>query len=210
MSPSRSGPGGSGPRSRIVAPLAGVALAAIVLAGCGSAGRTGARPAPTGAAQDWLNRTYTVTCDGLVPGGFPADVVDGVARVVSDGSRAPYIEHYDVTVTGTAQGDVDGDGAPDEVVLLNCAPQPSNYFVQEVQAFSATGRSLGTFPSPRTLQGDAPLPPVYDPAGLSVQHGEVVSAMTAYGPDDSHAGGPSLPLTVRWRFDGQGFVRVTS
>ena len=44
---------------------------------------------------------------------------------------------------------------------------------------------------------------MYDPAGLSVQNGEIVAAMMAYGPDDSHASGPSVPLTVRWRFDGQ-------
>ena len=88
--------------------------------------------------------------------------------------------------------------------------QPSNFSVQEAQVFSSTGRRLGVLPSPRTLEGDAPLPPVYEPAGLSVQHGEIVAAMTAYGPGDSHATGPSVPLTVRWHFDGQGFVRVSS
>src|SRR3954451_5251005 len=139
-----------------------------------------------------------------------ASVVDGSGRVGADARRPPHYDYYDIKVTDTAIGDVDGDGAPDTVVLLECSPQPSNGILHEVQVFSSTGRSLGTLPSPRTLQGDAPLPPVYDPAGLSVQDGEIVSAMTAYGPDDSHAGGPSLPLTVRWRFDGQGFVRVTS
>jgi hypothetical protein len=53
-------------------------------------------------------------------------------------------------------------------------------------------------------------PPVYDPAGLSVQDREIVAPMTADGPDDSHASGPSVPLTVRWRFDGQEFVRASS
>jgi hypothetical protein len=51
---------------------------------------------------------------------------------------------------------------------------------------------------------------VYDPAGLSVQDREIVAPMTADGPDDSHASGPSVPLTVRWRFDGQEFVRASS
>ena len=54
------------------------------------------------------------------------------------------------------------------------------------------------------------LPPVYDPAGLSVQDGEIVAAMKAYGPGDSHATGPSVPLTVRWRFDGHRFVQASS
>jgi hypothetical protein len=32
--------------------------------------------------------------------------------------------------------------------------------------------------------------------------------MKAYGPDDTHAGGPSVPLTVRWRWDGENFARL--
>jgi hypothetical protein len=95
-------------------------------------------------------------------------------------------------------------------VLLDCSPQPSNGVVQEVQLFSSTSRPLGALPSPSTLQAGVQPPPVYDPAGLSVQNGEVVAAMSAYGPDDSHASGPSVPLTVRWRFDGQKFVRASS
>lgn len=121
-----------------------------------------------------------------------------------------HYEHYDIRVTATARGDVDGDGAPDAVVLLECSPQPSNGIVQEVQVFSSTGSSLGALPSPRTLQGDALLPPEYDPSGLSVQHGEIIAEMTAYGPGDFHASGPSVPVTVRWRFDGQRFVRIVS
>ena len=187
-----------------------VVLACLVLTGCAPAERTGTAPGPTGAAPDWLNTTYTVTCDGIVPDGFRATVVDGAARVPADGSRPPYYEHYDIRVTATASGDVDGDGAPDAVVLLECSPQPSNGVVQEVQVFSATGRPLGALPSPRTLQEGVQPPPVYEPAGLSVQDGEIVAAMTAYGPEDSHAIGPSVPLTVRWRFDGREFVRAAS
>jgi hypothetical protein len=151
-----------------------------------------------------------VTCDGIVPDGVRATVVDGSARVTGDAGRPPYYEHYDIRITSTASGDVDGDGASDAVVLLDCSPQPSNGIVQEVQVFSSTGRPLGALPSPRTLKGNAPLPPVYDPAGLSVEHGEIVAAMTAYGPDDFHASGPSVPFTLRWRFDGQDFVRPSS
>ncbi|HEV7187559.1 MAG TPA: hypothetical protein VGN28_06645 [Blastococcus sp.] len=149
-----------------------------------------------------------MTCDGLIPGGLPATVVGGTARVAADAGRAPFYDHYDVRVRGTATGDLDGDGAPDAVVLLDCSPQPSNGIVQEVQIFSSTGSPLGGLPSPRTLQGSAILPPEYDPAGLSVQHSEIVAAMRAYGPGDVHATGPSVPITVRWRFDGGRFVQV--
>ncbi len=191
-------------RSRTIAPLA-----CLLVAGCASAQHAGTAQVRTAASIDWLNRTYSVTCDGVVPAGLPATVVDGTARVAADGSRAPFYDHYDIQVTATATGDVDGDGAPDAVVLLECSPQPSNGIVQEVQLFSSTGAPLGALPSPRTLQGDAPLPPEYDPAGLSVQQEEIVAAMTAYGPRDFHASGPSVPITVRWRFDGRGFVRAS-
>ena len=199
----RRGSGTAVARSRTI-----VALACFLLAGCAAPQHAGTARGPTAASIDWLNRTYRLTCDGLAPAAFRATVVAGRARVPADGSSAPFYDHYDVTVGATATGDVDGDGAPDAVVLLNCSPQPSNGTVQEVQLFSPTGALLGGLPSPRTLRGDAPLAPVYAPAGLSIQHGEIVAAMRAYGPTDSHASGPSVPLTVRWRFARQGFVRV--
>jgi hypothetical protein len=203
MSTARSGSGTAVFRRRTIVPLA-----CLLLAGCASAQHTGTAQVPTAASIDWRNRTYSVTCDGVVPAGLPATVVDGAARIAADGSRPPFYDHYDIRVRATATGDVDGDGAPDAVVLLECSPQPSNGIVQEVQLFSSTGSRLGVLPSPRTLQDGALLPPEYDPAGLSVQHEEIVAAMRAYGPNDVHASGPSVPITVRWRFDGQGFVRV--
>ena len=204
MSISRSGSRPAVCRSRTV-----VALACLLLTGCASAKPSGTAQVPAGAATDWLNTTYTVTCDGIVPDGFRATVVNGSARVPADGSRPPHYDHYDVRVTGTATGDVDGDGAPDTAVLLDCSPQPSNGIVQEVQVLSSTGRLLGTLPSPRTMPENTLLPPVYDPAGLSVQDGVIVAAMHAYGPEDFHASGPSVPVTVRWRLDGGEFVRAT-
>jgi hypothetical protein len=203
MSMPRRGSGTAGSRSRTILPLA-----CLLLAGCASAQHAGTALVPTAASIDWTNRTYRVTCDGIVPAGLSTTVVDGTARVAADGSRAPFYDHYDIRVRATAIGDVDGDGAPDAVVLLDCSPQPSNGIVQEVQLFSSTGSPLGGLPSPRTLQGHALLPPEYDPAGLSIQHEEIVAAMKAYGPGDFHATGPSVPITVRWRFDGQDFERV--
>jgi hypothetical protein len=205
MSMSRSGSGAAASRG-----LPALALGCLLVAGCASAERGGTAQAPERAAVDRLNTTYTVTCDGIVPDGFPVTVVDGAARVLADSSRPPFYEHFDIEVADTAVGDVDGDAAQDVVVLLDCAPQPSNGVVQEVQVVSATGRLLGTLPSPRTLQAGVQPPPVYDAGGLSVVKGEVVAEMTAYGPEDSHATGPSVPVTLRWRFDGEEFVQVSS
>jgi hypothetical protein len=187
-----------------------VAVAFLLLGACATAERSGTAQVREGAAGDWLNTTYSVTCDDIVPAGIRATVVDGAARVPADGSRPPFYDHYDIRVQAVATGDVDGDGASDAVVLLECSPQPSNGLLDEVQVFSSTGDLLGTLPSPRTLQGDAPLPPEYDPGGLSVRNGEIVAAMTAYGPDDFHASGPSVPITVRWRFDGNQFQHTLS
>jgi hypothetical protein len=187
--------------------VSAVGLAACLLAGCAAAGGSGAAPS-TSTAVDPRNATYSVTCDGIVPDGFPAKLVDGVARVPADASRSPYYDHYDVRLEADASGDVDGDGAPDTVVLLQCSPQPSNGIVEEVQVFSASGNRLGLLPSPRTLREATILAPLYEPTALSVQDGDVVAGMTAYAPDDSHASGPSIPLTVRWHWNGRAFVRV--
>ena len=65
-------------------------------------------------------------------------------------------------------------------------------------------------PSPEMAAEASTLAPLYVLVGLSVQQGEIVAPMTAYGPDDSHASGPSVPITVRWHWDGHGFVRVPS
>ncbi|SDF40899.1 hypothetical protein SAMN05660485_03302 [Blastococcus fimeti] len=180
----------------------------VLLAGCGA--DQGAGSPPAAAAVDWRSTTYELTCDGVVPGGFRARVVDGTARVPADGSRPPHYDVYEVRVVATAAGDLDDDGGADTVVLLECSPQPSNGIVQEVLLYASSGQPLGVLPSPRTLQGSAPLPPVYEPAGLSVADGEIVAEMLAYAPGDSHADGPSVPVTVRWRIDRQGIVRVSS
>jgi hypothetical protein len=189
--------------------VAAVGLAACLLAGCARADGSGAAPnTASGTAHDPRNATYSVTCDGIVPDGFPAELVNGAALVPADPSRSPYYDHYDVRFEGEATGDVDGDGQPDTVVLLQCSPQPSNGIVEEVQVFAASGERLGLLPSPLTLREATILAPLYDPDGLSVQDGDVVAEMKAYGPDDSHASGPSIPLSVRWHWNGSAFVRV--
>ncbi|WP_409329866.1 hypothetical protein [Trujillonella humicola] len=185
-------------------------VVAAALAGCAAEPDPG-RPAPPAAtAVDWLDTTYSLTCDGVAPGELRATVVRGTARVPADAAVPPHYDHYDVRVSATARGDLDGDGAADTAVLLSCSPQPSNGELQEVQAFAADGTRLGVLPSPRTLRRGTEIPPVYDPAGLAVRGQEIVAGMRAYGPADTHAGGPSVPLTVRWRFDGRDFVRVAA
>jgi hypothetical protein len=200
-----------GPGARLSTPtgLLAASLAACLLAGCAPTGGGGAAAGSSSAASDSRDATYRVTCDGLVPDGIPVTLTGGAASVPADASRPPYYDHYEIRLEAEARGDVDGDGDPDTVVLLQCSPQPSNGIVEEVQVFAASGERLGLLPSPLTLREATILPPVYDPAGLSVQDGDIVAVMKAYAPEDSHASGPSIPITVRWHWDGREFVRVS-
>ena len=183
--------------------------AALLLAGCAAqSGGVAARTSTSTAPHDWRNSTYHLTCDGIVPGGFDATLVNGAARVPADVSQTPYYDNFDIRLVSTATGDVDGNGKPDTVALLRCSPQPSNAFVQEVQVFRAGGSLLAELPRPQTLVETTIIAPIYVPGGLSVQHEDVVARMQAYGPGDSHATGPHVPFTVRWHWNGDAFVRV--
>jgi hypothetical protein len=186
-------------------------MVGVLLAACGTGenSETASRAQTTASGpHDWRNTTYRMTCDGIVPGGFDAKLVNGAARVPAEVSETPDYVEFDVHLDATASGDVDGDGKPDTVVLLQCMPQPSNAFVQEAQVFRADGSPLGELPSPRTLPETTILAPLYVPAGLSIDHEDVVAAMKAYGPNDSHATGPSVPFTVRWHWTGKTFARI--
>ena len=126
-------------RSARRAPFGGlpaIGLAAcVLLTGCGpqdEGGSAGTAHATGVAPPDWRNASYTLTCDGVVPAGFEATLVNGAARVPADGSRPPHYDYYDVRLETTASGDVDEDGVPDTVVLLQCSPQPSNGILEEV------------------------------------------------------------------------------
>src|SRR4051812_2716245 len=126
--------------SRVLCGLA----ACVLLAGC--AHREHAAP----PAHDWPDATYTITCDGVVPSGFQATLHDGAAKVPAEISDTPSYTDFDVRLEATATGDLDGDGKPDTVVLLQCHPQPSNGIVEEVQIFDAASHLIGGLPSPRT------------------------------------------------------------
>lgn len=183
------------------------ALALCVLLGACATDEPG-RSMTTPAPRDWRNTTYRLTCDGIDSSGFTATLVNGSAQVPAEISDTPDYTSFDVHLDATATGDLDGDGKPDTVVLLQCMPQPSNAFVQEVQVFRADGSLMGELPSPRTLPETTILAPLYVPAGLSIKDGDVVAAMKEYGPNDSHATGPSVPFTARWHWNGTSFVRV--
>ncbi len=159
-----------------------------------------------GDRHDWRDTTYTLTCDGLAPGSFQATLANGLARVPAAGTQG--YAYFEVRYEARASGDVDGDRLPDTVVILRCSPQPSNGFVQEAQVFAADRRLLAVLPSPTTLPEAATLAPLYDPDQLSVVGGDIFTGMKVYGPADSHASGPSEHATVRWRWDGQAFMRV--
>ena len=181
--------------SRIVCGLA----ACVVLAGCAHTTHGKAEPDP------WRDATYTLTCDG-VASGFSATLHNGVATVPS---TTPGYDSFDVKFEADATGDLTGDGEPDTVVLLQCHPQPSNGLVEEAQVFNAKDQLIAGLPSPRTLREQTILPPIYDPKGLKIEDGDIVAAMMAYGPDDSHASGPSIPIVVRWHWNGRHFERVS-
>src|SRR3954454_16819163 len=188
-------------------PLVLTGLAAcLLLASC--ADKTSHQAAPTTSAHDGRDATYTITCDGVVPDGFSAALHDGVAKVPADIGQTQFYDDFEIRLEATATGDLDGDGRSDTVVLLQCSPQPSNGIVEEVQVFDADDHLIAELPSPRTLREETILPPVYDPQGLKVEDGDIVAAMKAYAPDDSHASGPSIPITVRWHWNGRNFERV--
>jgi hypothetical protein len=189
--------------SRVFFGLAACAL----LAGC--AGPSHDVQVQRQVQHDWRDATYTITCDGVVPDGFQATLHHGAATVPADASQTPYYQSYDVKLEADATGDLGVDGKPDTVVLLQCHPQPSNGLLEEAQVFNAKGQLIAGLPSPRTLREQTILPPLYDPTGLKIEDGDILAAMKAYGPNDSHASGPSIPFTVRWHWNGRHFERVS-
>ena len=176
----------------------GLLAACVLLAGCAN---TTNNP---NSQHDWRDGTYTLTCDGVATG-FKATLHNGVATVPS---TTPGYQSFDVRFEASATGNLTGDDQPDTVVLLQCHPQPSNGLVEEAQVFNAQHQLIAGLPSPRTLREQTILPPIYDPKGLTIAGGDSVAAMKAYGPDDSHASGPSIPITVRWHWNGRNFARV--
>jgi hypothetical protein len=161
------------------------------------------RPGPS--TVDWRNTTYSTTCGGAAPHPFTVTMQNGKGTAPG-GNKDPY-QHYDVQVEAVQRGDLIGGGGTDTAVLLYCAPEPSNFFLQDVQIFGPGNNLVAELPHVGTLKPPgSPLPPVYVPAELSISGGRLIAGMEFYATTDSHAGGPSLHRTLTWKWNGSQFV----
>jgi hypothetical protein len=164
---------------------------------------SGAEAGPT-PWSDWGNATYALSCDGVVPEGIAVTLEHGTSRQYDAGGYDEVIVAWEASATG----DLTGDGVPDTAVLLACFPQPANFFGQEVQVFSSDGRVFSVLPVPSSLDATGNLPPEYLPAEFAIRQGQLTTGMRFYGPDDSHADGPSVYRTLVWEWTGSGFTQV--
>jgi pimeloyl-ACP methyl ester carboxylesterase len=156
------------------------------------------------AKVDWYNMNYTMTCGGLAPQPFTISMQNGKATApVNSGGYS----RYEVGVEAvTRPGDLSSDGSPQTAVVLYCSPQPSNFFVEEVQVFKSDGTLLGELPPTNTLSPGSALPPQYDSSQFSISGGQLITGMKFYAPTDSHASGPSIHQVVKWTWDGHKFT----
>src|SRR5690348_8263495 len=119
------------PRARLL-PAVGL-MVCVLLGGCfteRNGGAANGSHATTSAPRDWRNASYRLTCDGIDSSGFTAKLVNGSAQVPAEISDTPDYLDFAVHLEATATGDLDRDGKPDTIVLLQCMPQPSNAFVE--------------------------------------------------------------------------------
>lgn len=94
----------------------------------------GAQP----TSVDWKNTQYTLDCERTVP--IKVHVRNGHGDGPPD---SDYYNGYIVRVEAvTRPQDLTGNGKPETAVLLYCSPQPSNWFVQEVQVFTEGSKLL--------------------------------------------------------------------
>ena len=154
---------------------------------------------------DWYNTGYTSTCGGIISPSFDIQVHNGKGTTPAS-SQSGY-QYYEVEVQAVKHGDLTGNGRADTAVLLYCAPQASNFFLQEVQVFGPDNRLLAELVDVATLTpAGSPLPPEYVPSEFSISGGELLTGMKFYAPTDSHAGGPSISLAVIWHWNGHQFT----
>ncbi|WP_159062887.1 hypothetical protein [Streptomyces scabiei] len=110
-------------------------------------------------------------------------------------------DRWEVKVQRTAHGKLPGLGDV-TAVLFHCSPQPSNFFLQELRIYRTDGREIG-----RTPTFDVPgLSPQFQPRTLVVKNSRISADVMFYGPEDSHANGPSIRRHVAWTWDGRRFV----
>jgi murein DD-endopeptidase MepM/ murein hydrolase activator NlpD len=162
---------------------------------------------PVVSRMDWKNASYKITCDDNAPAGFKVRLKNGSATVSGQTAGSPDYDYFDVQYQASVTGDLDGDGSPETAVLLRCSPQPSNFTVQEVLVLHPDGNLLGKLPGGDSLKAGAILPPQYVPKEFSVRDGNLHAGMLAYGPDDTHASGPTKDQTFVWHWNGSMFKR---
>jgi len=150
---------------------------------------------------DWYNRTYQLSCDNIADNPVPVTVRDGQGTAPPNSGY----DRWDVHIETTTTGALTGLGSA-TAVLLYCTPQPSNFFLQEVHVLRSDGSYIGRLPHLDPLPNGLKLTPVYDQGSFTISGGLLVTSAKYYAADDSHASGPSIPATIRWRWDGRQFV----
>lgn len=177
--------------------LAGAALTAIRTA-------VAASTHVPSAEVNWLDHTYTTDCDDTAESPLTVTLTAGIGGVtMADEFR------YGVAIQKVVSGDLTGDGRPETAVLIRCDPQPSNYYTQEIQVFTADARALGPPLRPKDLRGTAILPPLLDAGSLLISQGALQVGAGFYAEGDSHASGPSRSSVIVWRWEA-GELRVIS
>ena len=198
----------------VAVPAAVVVAAVVVVAvtrgsshppsGSSAGGSSTRAHATTQPAVDWYNTSYMMSCGGLAPQPFTVNVQSG--KATAPGSSGGY-STYEVHVEAVTQpGALTRDGSPQTAVLLYCSPQPSNFFVEEVQVFKSDGGILGELPPTGTLSPGSSLSPQYDSSQFSISAGQLITGMKFYAPTDSHASGPSIHQVLKWSWDGHQFI----
>ncbi|MER5181537.1 hypothetical protein ABT009_24790 [Streptomyces sp. NPDC002896] len=149
---------------------------------------------------DWENRNYSLTCDNIAD--KPVKVAVRNGKGVAKGGGIGGYDHWEVEVQRIAQGSLPRLGNV-TAVLFYCSPQPSNFFLQELRVYRTDGGSeIG-----RTPTFDVPeLSPKYQPKSLMIKDGQLAADVKFYGPEDSHAEGPSILRHVTWTWEDGRFV----
>jgi hypothetical protein len=148
---------------------------------------------------DWQNRTYGLTCDDIVD--KPVKVAVRKGKGVAKGSGLGGYDRWEVAVQKIAHGRLPRLGNV-TAMLFYCNPQPSNFFRQELRIYREDGNEVGRTPS-FDVSG---WPPEYQAGSLAIRDARLAADVKFYGPDDSHATGPSILRHVTWTWDGKRFV----
>ncbi|MGX6741236.1 esterase/lipase family protein [Streptomyces xantholiticus] len=151
---------------------------------------------------DWNNQRYGLTCDYIADAPVQVSLRNGKGIATGSGIGGGY-DRWEVRLQRTAHGTLPGLGDV-TAVLFYCSPQPSNFYVQEVRVYrTRDGSEIGRTPSFKTSN----LSPQYQPRSLAIKNGRILADVKFYGPNDSHASGPSILRHVTWSWDGRKFVK---